>query len=116
MNPDNYHENGHDMLDFDIRARLAVEIYYAFREARSSEERNIYRKNYSKWHPQSYQFRNLRLMMEDDDDDNSTDLVMVHEDIEIREEEYKEDIRNINTVDQFDGCSFTLPDHERTVY
>ena len=113
VNPDNYHENGHDMLDFDIRARLAVELYYAFREVKSSEERNIYRGLYSKWHPQSYQFRNLRIMIEDNDGDNIPDLVMGHDNIEIREEEYEEDSRDIPTMtDRFDGCSFTIPDHE----
>ena len=110
VNPDNYHENGHDILDFDLRARLAVELNYVFREARPSKERNEYRRIYSKWHPQLYQFRNLRIMIEDDDDDNIPDLVLGHENIE---EEYEDDDQNSSTTtDQFDGCSFTLPDPE----
>ena len=63
VNPENYHENGHDTLDLDTRAKLEVELYYAHREAKTPEERNEYRRIYTQWHPQSYQFRNLRIMM-----------------------------------------------------
>ena len=44
---------------------------------------------------------------------NIPDLVLGQENIEIREEEYEEDDQNSSTTtDQFDGCSFTLPDPE----
>ena len=53
-------------------------------------------------------------MMEDDGYDNTIDLMMGHDVIEIREEEYEEDIQNINMTDQFDGCSFTIPEQEQS--
>ena len=110
VNPENYHENGHDTLDLETRARLEVELYYAHREAKTPEERNEYRRIYTQWHPQSYQFRNLRMMMEDDDYDNNRipNLISYPEEIEIREEEFDEDVNEITATDQLDGCSFTL--------
>ena len=38
---------------------------------------------------------------------------MGHNEIEVREEEYEEDISDITIIDQFDGCSFTIPNHEQ---
>ena len=102
VNPENYHENGHDTLEFETKARLEVELYYAFRDTKTPEERNEYRRIYTQWHPQSYQFRNLRIMIEDDDFDSDClpNLVTYQEDIEIREEEYEEDDNEITATDQ----------------
>jgi len=52
-------------------------------------------------------------MLEDDEYDYNTNSVMGHDDIEIREEGYEEDIRDITIIDQFDGCSFTIPNHDQ---
>ena len=101
VDPENYHENGHDTLDLDTRARLEVELYYAHREARTPEERNVYRRIYTQLHPRSYQFRNLRMMMEDDDYDNDRipNLIAYQEEIEIREEEFEKDDNEITGTD-----------------
>ena len=99
-----------DTLEFETKARLEVELYYALCDAKTPEERNEYRRIYTQRHPQSYQFRNLRIMIEDDDFDSDCvpNLVLYQEEIEIREEECEEDDNEITATDQLDGRSFIL--------
>ena len=86
VDPDDYHPNRHDTLEFNIRARLTVELYYAFQNAvrrGGPEERNEYRKIYQAWHPQSYEFRNFRAFGFAQHENNESQIT-------IREEEYEE--------------------------
>ena len=55
---ENYHKNGWRAVEFDTRARMMVELYYALNDANSPEKRNHYRQIYQQWHPESYEFRN----------------------------------------------------------
>ena len=58
IDEENYHKNGWRAVDFDTRARMTVELYYALKDAKGPEERNFYRHIYQQWHPESYEFRN----------------------------------------------------------
>jgi hypothetical protein len=58
IDEENYHKSGWRAVDFDTRAKMTVDLYYALKDAKGPEERNFYRQIYQQWHPESYEFRN----------------------------------------------------------
>ena len=46
IDEENYHKDGWRAVEFNTRARMMVELYYALNDAKSSEERNHYRHVY----------------------------------------------------------------------
>jgi hypothetical protein len=106
IDEENYHKNGWRAVDFDTRARMTVELYYALKDAKGPEERNFYRQIYQQWHPESYEFRNAnfqqyRFYQRREDVDNQYINHEEPERIIIREEEYEEE--DVLTVADFNG-------------
>ena len=85
---------------------MTVELYYALKDAKGSEERNLYRQIYQQWYPELYEFRNANFhqyrFYQRSEDVHNQDIN--HEEpvqIIIREEEYEEE--DVLTVADFNG-------------
>ena len=85
---------------------MTVELYYALKDAKGPEERNLYRQIYQQRYPELYEFRNAnfhqyRFCQRREDVDNQD---INHEEpkrIIIREEEYEEE--DVLTVTDING-------------